>query len=83
MFDPILISPGVAGILLFAGTVNAAGGLGAIDAIRAAAPTEGLFRWDAAMPFPVLIGIVVARWLSAEQRVAERREALEAAGAPA
>ncbi len=50
----------VAAVLLFGGTVHAAGGLGAIETIRIAPLTEGLFRWDAAMPFPVLIGIVVA-----------------------
>ena len=50
----------IAAILLFWGTLNSAGGLEAIDAIRAAPATEGLFRWDAAMPFPVLIGIIVA-----------------------
>lgn len=50
----------VAGVLLFWGTVTAAGGLGAIELVRSAPETARLFRWDAAMPFPVLIGIVVA-----------------------
>ena len=49
-----------AAILLFWGTVRSAGGLDAISVIRSAEGTESLFRWDAAMPFPVLIGIVVA-----------------------
>ncbi|MDX1577222.1 MAG: hypothetical protein R3266_02010, partial [Gemmatimonadota bacterium] len=49
-----------AGVLLFAGTVGAAGGLDAIDLLRTAPETAGLFAWDAAMPFPVLIGIDVA-----------------------
>ncbi len=49
-----------AGILLFWGTIEAAGGLGAMDAVREGPATAGLFRWDAAMPFPVLIGIIVA-----------------------
>ncbi|MFV1987471.1 MAG: hypothetical protein ACC682_09315 [Gemmatimonadota bacterium] len=49
-----------AGILLFWGTVNAAGGLDALELVKNAPATSGLFRWDAAMPFPVLIGIVVA-----------------------
>jgi SSS family transporter len=49
-----------AGILLFWGTVNAAGGLDALELVKAAPESAGLFRWDAAMPFPVLIGIVVA-----------------------
>ncbi|WP_420440489.1 sodium:solute symporter family transporter [Candidatus Palauibacter sp.] len=50
----------IAAVLLFRGTLNSAGGLGAIDAIRAAPATSELFRWDAAMPFPVLVGIIVA-----------------------
>jgi len=50
----------IAGILLFWGTVNSAGGLDAIEGLRHAGSTADLFRWDAAMPFPVLIGIVVA-----------------------
>ena len=49
-----------AAILLFWGTVNSAGGIGAIESIRDAELTSELFRWDAAMPFPVLIGIIVA-----------------------
>ena len=49
-----------AAILLFWGTVHSAGGLGAIEGIRNAELSSGLFRWDAAMPFPVLIGIIVA-----------------------
>ena len=49
-----------AGVFLFWGTFNAAGGLDALDAIRVAPDSAGLFRWDAAMPFPVLIGIIVA-----------------------
>lgn len=50
----------VAGVLLFGGTVRAAEGFDAIRAIAADPATSSLFRWDAAMPFPVLIGIVVA-----------------------
>jgi len=49
-----------AGVLLFAATVAAAGGLGALETVRAAPATAGLFRWDTAMPFPVLVGIIVA-----------------------
>jgi len=49
-----------AGILLFGGTVVAAGGFDALTAVRAAPETSGLFRWDTAMPFPVLVGIIVA-----------------------
>ena len=50
----------VAAVLLFGGTVRAAGGLEAFAAVRESVETARLFRWDAAMPFPVLIGIVVA-----------------------
>ncbi len=50
----------IAGLLLAWGTVNSAGGLGALEGLRSAGSTMDLFRWDAAMPFPVLIGIVVA-----------------------
>lgn len=50
----------VAGVLLFGGTVHAADGLEAIRTVAADPATASLFRWDAAMPFPVLIGIVVA-----------------------
>lgn len=49
-----------AGVLLFGGTVRAADGLDALRTIAADPATSSLFRWDAAMPFPVLIGIVVA-----------------------
>ncbi len=50
----------VGAILLFGGTVRAAGGIGAMQRIAEAPATASLFRWDAAMPFPVLIGFVVA-----------------------
>lgn len=50
----------LAAVLLFGATVRAAGGPGAIAQLRSGAETGHLFTWDAAMPFPVLIGIVVA-----------------------
>ena len=50
----------IAAVLLFAGTISAAGGFGAIADLRAAPATSELFRWDTAMPFPVLIGIIMA-----------------------
>jgi SSS family transporter len=50
----------LAAILLFGATVRAAGGFGALDQVRASVDTRHLFTWDAAMPFPVLIGIIVA-----------------------
>lgn len=49
-----------AAFLLFGGTVDAAGGLGALAEVRRSLDTSDLFAWDAAMPFPVLIGIIVA-----------------------
>lgn len=49
----------VAAGLMFFGTVNAAGGLDVISTLKRETVPE-LFRWGAAMPFPVLIGIVVA-----------------------
>ncbi len=50
----------VAALLLFGGTISAAGGLGAIADLKASAETADLFRWDTAMPFPVLVGIIMA-----------------------
>lgn len=47
-------------VLLFRGTVNAAGGLGALELVRTAPETRHLFTWDAAMPFGVLLGIITA-----------------------
>lgn len=72
-----------AGVLLFGGTVVAAGGLDALDTLKTAPATGGLFAWDAAMPFPVLIGIVMAgtlkfivdpRQLARFYALADRRE---------
>jgi SSS family transporter len=50
----------VAAVLLFRGTIGAAGGFSALDTVREAAETRHLFTWDAAMPFGVLIGVIVA-----------------------
>jgi SSS family transporter len=49
-----------AAVLLFGGTITAAGGVGAIAQVRAAPATSHLFSWNAAMPFAVLLGIIVA-----------------------
>jgi SSS family transporter len=49
-----------AAVLLFGGIIGAVGGPGAIAQVREAADTAHLFTWDAAMPFAVLIGIIVA-----------------------
>lgn len=68
-----------AALLLFGGTISAAGGLGALDVLRSSPDTTPLFRWDAAMPFPVLIGIVVAGTMKfvVEPRQLSRFYALE------
>lgn len=50
----------VAAVLLFTGTVRAAGGVGSLAAVRELPEGGSLFTWDAAMPFPVLLGIMVA-----------------------
>jgi SSS family transporter len=50
----------LAAILLFVGTVRAAGGLDTFAAVRELPEGRALFSWDAAMPFPVLFGIMVA-----------------------
>jgi SSS family transporter len=49
-----------AAILLFSGTVRAAGGIGSLSAVRDLPGGAALFTWDAAMPFPVLMGIMIA-----------------------
>lgn len=49
-----------AGVLLFGGTVRAAGGLDAFFEVRAQPEAMALFSWDAAMPFPLLLGILFA-----------------------
>jgi SSS family transporter len=50
----------LAAVLLFAGTVNAAGGLGALSELRRQPDGAALFGWNVAMPFPVLLGVMVA-----------------------
>ena len=47
-------------VLLFRGAINAAGGLTVLDQLRTAPETRHLFRWDAAMPLGVLLGIITA-----------------------
>ena len=49
-----------AALLLFSGVVRHAGGLAALERVRAAPESSHLFSWDSAMPFPVLLGLVVA-----------------------
>lgn len=50
----------VAAVLLFTGTVNAAGGLGAAAEVRAQPGGEELFTWGGGVAIPVLIGTMVA-----------------------
>ncbi|MCH7490586.1 MAG: hypothetical protein IID05_07810, partial [Gemmatimonadetes bacterium] len=50
----------VAAGLLFNGTIRAAGGIGSLKLLQAQPETAGLFSWNAAIPFPVLMGIIVA-----------------------
>ena len=49
-----------ASAVLFGGTLHAAGGTAAFQALRSEAETASLFSWDTAMPFPLLLGIMVA-----------------------
>ncbi len=73
----------VAAVLLFAGTVNAAGGLGSFSAVRAQPEGAALFSWNTAMPFPVLLGLIVAGTMKfmVEPRQLSRFYALEDARA--
>lgn len=49
-----------AAVLLFRGTVAAAGGIDALDTVRTSPATQHLFTRDAAMPFAVLLGVIIA-----------------------
>jgi SSS family transporter len=48
----------LAAVLLFRGTVGAAGGLGTLFELKDAPATAPLFDWNAALPLPVLLGIL-------------------------
>ena len=50
----------VAAVLLFAGTVRAAGGLGALDEVRTSIETAYLFSWNGPLPFVYVLGVLVA-----------------------
>jgi SSS family transporter len=73
----------IAAVVLFAGTVRAAGGLGSLAAVRELPEGAALFTWNAAMPFPILLGIMVAGTfkLVVEPRQLSRFYALENARA--
>ena len=73
----------IAAILLFTGTVSAAGGLGAIEAIRQEPDTAHLFTWGGGVAVPTLFGVLVAGTIkfAVEPRQLSRFYALESAGA--
>ena len=50
----------VAAVLMFTGTVNAAGGLGALSEIRDQPGGEALFTWGGGVAVPVLLGTLFA-----------------------
>ena len=50
----------VAATLLFAGTIGAAGGFSRLGELQTMARSADLFTWDAAMPFAVLLGVLIA-----------------------
>jgi SSS family transporter len=50
----------VAAVLMFTGTVSAAGGLGALGEIRAQPGGEALFTWGGGVAVPVLLGTLFA-----------------------
>jgi SSS family transporter len=51
----------IGALIVFGIVTNAAGGIGAIMQVREVSRAgERLFSWDAAMPFPVLLGVLVA-----------------------
>ncbi len=72
-----------AAILLFAGTVSAAGGLGAIETVRQAPETSHLFTWGGGVAVPTLFGVLVAGTIkfAVEPRQLSRFYALEDAQA--
>lgn len=68
-----------AAVLLFTGTVEAAGGLGAIHEVRAQPGGEELFTWGGGVAIPVLMGTMFAGLvkLAVEPRQLSRFFALE------
>jgi SSS family transporter len=69
----------IAAVLLFIGTVNAAGGLGAAAEVRSQPGGEALFTWGGGVAVPVLIGTMVAGLIkfAVEPRQLSRFFALE------
>lgn len=73
----------VAALLLFIGTINAAGGLGAVTDIRAQPGGEALFTWGGGVAIPVLIGTMFSTLVkfAVEPRQLSRFFALDGAKA--
>jgi len=69
----------VGAVLLFWGTVHASGGIGTFFDVADQPETAQLFSWTTAMPFPVLLGIMVAGTMKfiVEPRQLSRFYALE------
>ena len=69
----------VAAVLLFRGTLQGAGGIGSLSILRGQPETAGLFSWNAAIPLPVLLGIIFAGTIKfmVEPRQLSRFYALE------
>jgi SSS family transporter len=69
----------IAAVLLFTGTVGAAGGLGALSEIRNAPDTSHLFEWGGGVGIAVLLGTLFASTLkfAVEPRQLSRFYALE------
>lgn len=73
----------VAAVLLFSGILRRAGGLGSLGELGTELSSDGLLQWDAALPFPILLGVVVASTIKfvVEPRQLSRFYALEDAKA--
>ncbi len=72
-----------ASVLLFWGTVRAAGGLGSLQSLRVQPGTEHLFTWNAGTAFPLLLGVLFAGTVKAvvEPRQLSRFYALKSRAA--
>jgi len=50
----------IAAVVLFGGTARAAGGVGVVARLGSLPGGERLLRWDAGLPLPLLLGILIA-----------------------
>lgn len=73
----------VAAVILFAGTVRAAGGLGSVAALSGRPQTDPLLQWSGVFPLPWVLGVIFAGTVKfvAEPRQLSRFYALESAAA--